>query len=194
MTNNKIINIEEFIKENNITTIYLDVDGVLFASCQACAEIINEMQDTDFDGSDVLDWDFKSICPTITDKDVEEMFVSDNFFQRVQWVKGALDFVRLHRDNIIIITHSAIDNFIMKRIFFDNYGLEDIPIIPIPLSVSKSVINMCSTTKGKSLFIDDSTMNLLVSNANYTIQFREYEDDKERQWQKHWYGDIMYEW
>lgn len=189
-----INNIEEFIKENNITTIYLDIDGVLFASCQACVDILNEMQGTDFNGSDVLSWDFKNICPTITDKDVEEMFASDNFFQRVQWIKGALDFVKLHRDNIIIVTHSATDNFIMKRMFFDNYGLEDIPIIPIPLSVSKSVINMRNTTKGKSLFIDDSTMNLLVSNANYTIQFREYEDEKERPWQKHWYGDVMYEW
>ena len=49
-----INNIEEFIKENNITTIYLDIDGVLFASCQACADILNEMQGTDFNGSDVL--------------------------------------------------------------------------------------------------------------------------------------------
>lgn len=192
--NNKIINIEEFIKENNITTIYLDVDGVLFASCQACVEIINEMQGTDFDGSDVTDWDFKNVCPTMTDKYVEEMFTSNDFFQRVQWIKGALEFIKRHRNNITIITHSATDNFVMKRMFFDKYGLEDIPIIPIPLSLSKSIIDMRSTTKGKSLFIDDSTINLLVSNANYTIQFREYKDNKERQWQKNWYGDVMYGW
>lgn len=90
-----ITDIEQFISENNIAKIYLDVDGVLFNSVQTCVDIINEKQDTNFDGSDVLSWDFKEVCPTITSKEVEEMFNSDEFFQRVEWIKGALEFVKI---------------------------------------------------------------------------------------------------
>ena len=68
-----IDNIDKFIQDNNITHIYLDIDGVLFASCQACADILNEMQGTDFNGSDVLSWDFKNICPNITLEEIEEL-------------------------------------------------------------------------------------------------------------------------
>ena len=67
-----INSIDKFIQDNNITHIYLDIDGVLFASCQACADILNEMQGTDFNGSDVLSWDFKNICPNITLEEIND--------------------------------------------------------------------------------------------------------------------------
>ena len=47
---------------------------------------------------------------------------------------------------------------------------------------------------GKSLFIDDSTSNLYSANSDFKIQFREYKDNKKRDWQENWFGDIMYEW
>ena len=118
-----INSIDKFIQDNNITHIYLDIDGVLFASCQACADILNEMQGTDFNGSDVLSWDFKNICPNITLEEIEEMFVSDLFFQQVQWIKGALEFIKQHRNNITIITHAKTENFIQKRMFFNQYEM-----------------------------------------------------------------------
>ena len=188
-----INSINKFIQDNNITHIYLDIDGVLFASCQACADILNEMQGTDFNGSDVLSWDFKNICPNITLEEIEDMFVSDLFFQQVQWIKGALEFIKQHRNNITIITHARTENFIQKRMFFNQYGLEDIPIIPIPIEMPKGIINM-KCFYGKSLFIDDSTINLYSANSDFKIQFREYKDNKKRDWQENWFGDIMYEW
>ena len=76
--------------------------------------------------------------------------------------------------------------------------LDDIPIIPIPLNMSKSIINMyyhnLDNYLDYSLFIDDSTNNLLESSAPFKIQFREYNDDKEREWQKDWNGYVMYKW
>ncbi len=77
--------------------------------------------------------------------------------------------------------------------FFNQYGLEDIPIIPIPIEMSKGIINM-RCFYGKSLFIDDSTSNLYSANSDFKIQFREYKDNKKRDWQENWFGDIMYEW
>lgn len=106
--------------------------------------------------------------------------------------KGCFRICKNHRNDIIIITHASTENFTLKRIFFDQYGLQDIPIIPIPINLSKSIINM--SCNDNTLFIDDSTNNLYSSNAKYLIQFKEYNDDKIRNWQKEWKGNVMYEW
>ena len=66
-------------------------------------------------------------------------------------------------------------------------------MIALPLSVSKSLVNMDSITE-YSIFIDDSTQNLIDSNADFRVQFREFNDQKEREWQKGWDGLVMYQW
>ena len=45
-----------------------------------------------------------------------------------------------------------------------------------------------------SIFIDDSTDNLIDSNSDFRVQFREFNDQKEREWQKGWGGLVMYQW
>ena len=75
----------------------------------------------------------------------------------------------------------------------DDRGFGSIPIIALPLSVSKSLVNMDSITE-YSIFIDDSTQNLIDSNADFRVQFREFNDQKEREWQKGWDGLVMYQW
>ena len=88
--NRKIIsNIERFVNQHDIKHIYLDMDGVLIHSCQAICDMINEIQNTDFTGDEVLSWNFKEICPTLSDDDVEKMFSDPIFFQYVKWIDGA---------------------------------------------------------------------------------------------------------
>ena len=57
------------------------------------------------------------------------------------------------------------------------------------LNENKGDINMSS-----SLFIDDCVNNLNESNAKYKIMFKEYNDNREREWQKGWNGLVMYNW
>ena len=98
-----------------------------------------------------------------------------------------------YRDKIILVTKANFENYAHKRKWFDDRGFGSIPIIALPLSVSKSLVNMDSITE-YSIFIDDSTQNLIDSNADFRVQFREFNDQKEREWQKGWDGLVMYQW
>ena len=188
-----INNIDDFIKEMSITHLFIDIDGVIFASCDAIIQILNERYGGNFQGSDVTSWDFQCCYSNMTSQEIEDTFADPRFFEIVKPIKGALEFIDKYRDKIVIVTKATTDNFIHKRKWFDEHGYSDIPIIALPLNCSKSLINM--DTIGKwSLFIDDSTYNLQDSNADYKVQFREYNDQKEREWQKGWDGLVMYQW
>ena len=188
-----IKDIDSFIKDNNITHIFIDIDGVIFHSCQAMIDILNERYGGNFDGSDVTSWNFQCCYPNMTSEEIEDTFADPRFFEIVKPIKGALEFIDRYRDKIVIVTKAATDNFIYKRKWFDEHGYSDVPIIGLPLNVSKSLINM-DRVDSWSLFIDDSTNNLNDSNADFKIQFREYNDDKERAWQKGWNELVMYQW
>lgn len=193
-----INNIDKFIHEHNIGTIYLDVDGVIFASCQALVDILNKKNGTNYSGEDVLSWNFKEVAPNITEKEVEDLFNDDEFFEMVKPIKGALRFLDTYRKSIIIVTKCNPNNAIKKYQWFEKNGFGDIPIIPLPLSIQKNIIDMTdyilNDDKVMTLFIDDSTYNLDNSYADYRIQFREYQDEKNRSWQNEWNGYIMYGW
>src|SRR5574344_39749 len=188
-----INNIDDFIKEMSITHLFIDIDGVIFASCDAIIQILNERYGGDFKGSDVTSWNFQCCYPNMTSEEIEDTFANPRFFEIVKPIQGALEFIDRYRDKIVIVTKAVTDNFIHKRKWFDEHEYSDVPIIAVPLGMSKSIINM-NSIDGWSLFIDDSTNNLNDSNADYKIQFREYNDDKERVWQKGWDGLMMYEW
>lgn len=184
-----ISNINEFIKKHNIKNIYLDVDGVLIHSCQAVCDMINEDKGTKFIGEQVLSWNFKEIIPNLTDTDIENLFADKRFFEYVQWIKGAKEFIKNHENNIIIVTKGTWKNICLKmKILFKDLNVE---IIGIPLNRSKSEVDMSD-----GLFIDDCTNNLIESNAKYKIQFCEYNDNlnSHRDWLKGWNGYRMYHW
>lgn len=168
--------------------IFLDIDGVILHSCQAICDIINEQQGTDFDGSEVLSWNFQEICPNLTDEDVERLFEDEAFFHHVKFIEGVKEYINTFKDDIVIITCARPNNFINKKMLFDLENI-DVPIIPLPIGMSKSIINM-----EHGMFIDDSTKHLINSNASVKIQFREYDDYKEREWQKGWRGLILTNW
>lgn len=190
-----IKNIDKFIEEHDITKIFLDIDGVIFASCQTLVDILNKRNGTNYKGEDVLSWNFKEVAPNITSEEVEELFSDEEFFNLVKPINGALDFLKKYRKKIIIVTKAQPKNALNKHKWFLENDFEDIPIITLPLNISKGIIDMKEHHwYGKNLFIDDSTNNLLESNADYVIQFREYQDNRVRQWQKDWDYDVMYSW
>ena len=188
--NRKIIsNIERFVNQHDIKHIYLDMDGVLIHSCQAICDMINEIQNTDFTGDEVLSWNFKEICPTLSDDDVEKMFSDPIFFQYVKWIDGALDFLRHHENRITIVTKGTYKNLHYKEQFLKDFGFNPYILLGMDFNQSKGDIDM-----SQSLFIDDCTSNLNESNAKYKIMFKEYNDNREREWQKGWNGLVMYNW
>lgn len=188
-----IKDIDSFITDMEIDKIFLDIDGVIFHSCQAMIDILNERYDGNFDGSDVTSWNFQCCYSGMTSEEIESMFNNGLFFKVVKPIDGALEFMDRYRDKIILVTKANIENYALKRKWFDDRGFKDIPMIALPLNVSKGFINMDNINE-YSLFIDDSTQNLIDCNADYKVQMREYCDDKEREWQKGWNGLVMYKW
>lgn len=188
-----IKDIDSFITDMEIDKIFLDIDGVIFHSCQAMIDILNERYDGNFDGSDVTSWNFQCCYRGMTSEEIESMFNNGLFFKVVKPIDGALEFMDRYRDKIILVTKANIENYALKRKWFDDRGFKDIPMIALPLNVSKGFINMDNINE-YSLFIDDSTQNLIDCNADYKVQMREYCDDKEREWQKGWNGLVMYQW
>lgn len=184
--NNIVKDIDNFIKDNNITHIFLDIDGVLFHSCQAMIDILNERYGGNFDGSDVTSWNFQCCYPNMTSEEIEDVFNDPKFFDIVRPIDGALEFMDRYRDKIILVTKANIENYANKRKWFDDRDFDDIPIIALPLNISKSFIDMqnCTGLYGHSLFVDDSVNNLQEVNADFCVMFKEYNDQKEREWQK----------
>ena len=191
-----IKDIDSFIKDNNITHLFIDIDGVIFASCDAIIQILNERYGGNFDGSDVTSWNFQCCYPNMTSEEIEDTFNDPKFFDIVKPIDGALEFMDRYRDKIILVTKANIENYAHKRKWFDDRNFADIPMIALPLNVSKGFIDMqnCTGFYNYSLFIDDSTNNLQETNADYNIMFKEYNDQKEREWQKGWDGLVMYQW
>ena len=191
-----IKDIDSFIDERQIDKIFLDIDGVIFHSCQAMIDILNERYGGNFDGSDVTSWNFQCCYPNMTSEEIEDTFNDPKFFDIVKPIDGALEFMDRYRDKIILVTKANIENYAHKRKWFDDRNFADIPIIALPLNVSKGFIDMqnCVGLYGYSLFIDDSINNLQETNADYDIMFKEYNDKKEREWQKGWNGLVMCQW
>lgn len=186
---NRIYDINKYIESVNPNKIYLDVDGVLLHSCQAVIDVCNKTYEYDLKltGKDIVNWNFKEI-DDFDDTVIEYLFSCASFFRYVKWIDGALDFIKRHEKDIVIVTKGNNVNIYRKMQMFSKLGL-DVPVCGLPLSCSKSSINMDG-----GLLIDDCTKNLNESNATYKIQFLEYDDGKNdiRKWTKDWNGLRMY--
>ena len=188
-----IKDIDSFIDERQIDKIFIDIDGVIFHSCPAMIDILNERYGGNFDGSDVTSWNFQCCYPNMTSEEIEDTFNDPKFFDIVKPIDGALEFMDRYRDKIILVTKANIENYAHKRKWFDDRGF-NIPMIALPLNVSKSLVNMNSIDE-YSLFIDDNTQNLIDSNSDFKVQFREYQSNNDkREWVKDWDGMVLYKW
>ena len=189
----EIKDIDNFIDERQIDKIFIDIDGVIFHSCQAMIDILNERYGGNFDGSDVTSWNFQCCYPNMTSEEIEDTFNDPKFFDIVKPIDGALEFMDRYKDKIILVTKANIENYAHKRKWFDDRGF-NMPIIALPLNVSKSLVNMNSIDE-YSLFIDDNTQNLIDSNSDFKVQFREYQSNNDkREWVKDWDGMVLYKW
>ena len=189
---NKVYDIEKFIEDANPTRIYLDVDGVLLHSCQAVCDVWHEEDfPTKVTGQDIVSWNFKELNFYFTNKQIEKIFSSKEFFNVVKRIDGAFEFIKRHKDKAIIVTKGTTDNIRHKMHMFNDVFKLNVPVYGLTLDHAKSVVDM----RG-GLLIDDCVANLRDSNAKYKIQFLEYDDglNDVREWTKGWKGFRMYEW
>ena len=182
MTNVKISDIE-LLKPRYY---FVDFDSTLVKSLDECTRILNSIHNMNLKPEDIKSWNFREYDPNLSDDDILRVFSDESFFDTLQFYDGAKDFCLRHKNNTIIVTKGTERNIYLKQNWLKDNGL-NIPLIGLPIEVSKSFINMGNNT----VFIDDSTYNLNESNSSWKIQFREFD---ETNWNKDWKGWVLRSW
>jgi len=183
-----MITIEDIIKAieyENIKYIFLDCDGVIIKSVKAMCELLNERYNKNINPVDILSWNF-SEYGSINSNEIESIFNDKKFFEIIEFYDGVVDFIKEYENKIICVTKGLDENIERKKLLFEKYDI-NIPIIGLPLNMSKDIINM-----NGCLFIDDCVSNLNESNAMIKILFKEFDNDAE--WQRNWNCLTMNAW
>ena len=165
---------------------FLDFDCTLVKSLNESTRILNSIHNMNLKPEDIKTWNFKEYDPTLTDKEIEKIFADESFFKELKFYEGAKEFCIRHKDKIIVVTKGTDKNLYLKKNWLKENGI-DVPVIGLPVEVSKKFINM----NDRSVFIDDSTNNLVDSNATWKVQFREF---GETCWNKGWEGCVINSW
>lgn len=179
-------------EHDNINKIYLDMDGCIFHSCKAICDILNKRFNKNVKPESITKWNFSDGYTDLglSDDYIENLFCCDEFFENVEMIDGAREFIEKYKDKIVLLTKGKWDNIDKKRKWLDKNGFKDITMIGIPLNVEKSIISMDED----DIFIDDSVKNL--ESQYYSgcalILFKEY--DNETDWSKGWKEDYITSW
>lgn len=174
------------------TKLILDFDGTIVDSVKAfCSEY--NIRYTERPGfkpanpNNVVKWNLLDECPVCPD--IHEIFDSNEFFNRLEFMDGALEVIKELNEKyeIIICSIGTLKNisekaswieknlpFIKNTILINNEGVK----------MDKSIINM----EG-AYFIDDVSSNLYSSNALVKICF-----GKLAEWNENWTSIRKYNW
>lgn len=189
----------EMLKRMKPKYWFVDFDCTLVDSLTPVVEKMNLDHNTNLEPKDILSWNFREIKEDLSDYYIEEeIFASPYVFERMKFYDGVENFLKKNRENIVIITKGTPNNISKKIDWLKEKGYGDIKIIGLPLNISKKFINMsCKDMSGEdkdnfTVFIDDSTNNLLDSNADIKIQFNALNNVTE--WNKDWEGLVFNSW
>ena len=78
-------------------TLYLDVDDTIIKSSETIIEILNAKNNTHKTINDLSDWGYRSICPTLNFDTVNDIFASEEFFDRVEIDPEFQRFYKKHK-------------------------------------------------------------------------------------------------
>lgn len=179
---------------HNKIQLFLDADDVLLRSSEAVINILNKR----YEGlgatlSDVVSWNYTSICPDMNAQKVLELYESEEFWDTVVFDPKALGFLRDFADQIgIVVVSKGTKLNLLKKQEFLKKMLGDIPFefIGLPLEVhetcfDKSCVNM-QTPTGLTIQVDDRTDCLVGTNATLKILLKNH---LERPWNKYKGGE-----
>ena len=156
---------------------YVDFDGTLCDSVSSTVEILNRRYNKNFKSNDIKTWYFEEYG-NITPEEIEEIFMSDEFFDNLKFFNGAKEWLEENKENVKIITKGTPINLIKKQKFLKENEFKDIEFIGVPLGDIKGdyIIDKDST------LIDDDVQNLINSGCKYNIL---YLTNPLAEWQKY---------
>lgn len=151
--------------------VYMDVDDVILLSTETVLDILNQRYNIDPPKTikDVKQWNYKSIYRKITQKEINDIFDSDDFWDNVKVSQKFLDMVCqpwFIRDyNLIFFTKGTVTNLTKKKEFFESIdcALPPYQYIGIDPELNKNDFDL---TNG--IQVDDNIYNL-NTNATWKI-------------------------
>lgn len=179
-------------QDNNRITLYLDADDTILLSSEAVIKILNKKYNINPPKTinNMKDWEYRSIHKNITIEEIEDIYESDEFFNRVEFDPLFLDFYNKNKNkvNIVIVTKGTELNVIKKEKYIKSILGEDIEYIGMTFKYdasgerikdySKTNINM-----KHGIQIDDRTDALANTNANIKILIN---NDRIRTWNQNY--------
>lgn len=173
--------------KNQKRIIVIDFDDTILKSSEIVIDILNEKNKTQKTIADLSDWNYRSIDPKITTRDVDEIYSSDSFWQRALNIKylndGIVDFFNSFKNDFkfIVCSVGTEENLRRKENFIKNLGLNlgilglDISLLGIPQEDKHLTGNLdksCFDFSSCYLFIDDNTKAVQSVNAPKKILVR----------------------
>ena len=170
---------------DNIKKLYIDFDGTIVNTIKAIVDLYNEdfqyyKKFKPINWWEINTWDFTE-CNCATPEYINTYFNQQRCFNRIEymdWAKKILD--ELSDDYDITIVSSGYSPNLVAKALWINSNLPYCKFIGVNLKEykDKSHIDMSD-----GIFIDDSSHNLITSNAKINICF----GDK-YEWNKDWIG------
>ena len=152
-----------------IDNLYVDFDDTLVGSSEVIVGLLNKRFNTNKNVKDLTTWNYTNLFPTIKGIEIEELFDTQEFFDKLKWKDGAVEFINRFPDKIIILSKGNALNLTRKKLWIRKQ-FPNIKFIGLESDVSKASINM-----GKSdCIIDDHADNLLDVKAEYRIMFESF--------------------
>ena len=165
-------------------TVYLDVDDVIINSSEVVVDILNQKYRIPHylkpkTVQDVHSWDYKSIGRNFNLDDVNDIFCSDEFWSKIEFVPSFLNLLSklsiesenslFNRYNWILVTKGDTMNLIKKHSFIFNHPSvvpvrDKIGMYGLGLNGNKDSIRMLG-----GIQIDDNYDNLIHTDARLKI-------------------------
>ena len=180
---NNQINKEEISdnQENNKTTIFLDIDDVIFNSSEIVVSILNQRYSLNKTINDLRDWGYRSIYPKMTIKMIEDIYESKDFWDKIEIKNEFLIHICQNKElweqyNWAFVTQGnwnnlgKKNNFLYQHPIFKDY-YNNVYFFGLGINEPKSNINMIN-----GIQIDDNFNNLKGTNANLKILLKNNRD------------------
>lgn len=165
--------------------MFIDFDGVMVDTVEAIVDLYNEdfryySKFEEIHWKDINTWDFKE-CNCASKEYIDTYFNQQRFFDRLINMPGVRLAINELWDkyDITVVSHGYSPNLRLKQIWLENHypGIK-FEGINLKQYSDKSHIDM----RG-GVFIDDSSRNLITSNADVKICFGDL-----RSWNECWGG------
>nr|DAK84776.1 MAG TPA: 5' nucleotidase [Caudoviricetes sp.] len=158
--------------------IFLDFDNTLVESNKRIIEILTERYNLNKTEEDLKDYFYKSIYNKVTKKEIEEIYESQLFFEKLEFKPSVLQILDKYKEKykIIITTKGTSTNLLLKKQWIEENLDNKIKFLGLEgTSFDKHFVNM----KG-GIQIDDN-LNCLKTNAEIHIL---YKDGHSYSWQR----------